>query len=287
VAIQLRQEVGFACPVCGSPVLTYHHFDPPWNERQHNDPKGMIALCPDDHGRADAGTWTKDELRKLKRQPWKYQRIEEKFFWAEHDRRILYRLGTNYATSHRTIIAIGGHPILWEERTGDGRSLFSLEIFDNAGKQLLQIVQNTVSVESLNLWDVRFKKGASGLVVATTQGNVALDLRFRRCAPDELQEILDADADVTATALKKGQLTFPGLSISPDGSQMIKNAILDYATKNCLDSDQKIPLIDLQEAQLHGRGSRLVSIKRGVLLTGGGALGMNFVADNQGGAFGF
>jgi hypothetical protein len=31
VVRQLRQEVGFRCPVddCGNPYLTWHHFDPP------------------------------------------------------------------------------------------------------------------------------------------------------------------------------------------------------------------------------------------------------------------
>jgi hypothetical protein len=44
---KLRQEVGFACPVpdCGSPYLTWHHFDPPWHVTPQHEPAGMIALC--------------------------------------------------------------------------------------------------------------------------------------------------------------------------------------------------------------------------------------------------
>lgn len=44
---QLRKEVNFGCPVdgCGIPYLTWHHFDPPWNEKEHHDPNGMLALC--------------------------------------------------------------------------------------------------------------------------------------------------------------------------------------------------------------------------------------------------
>lgn len=40
----LRKEVNFGCPIegCGSPYLEYHHFDPPWHEREHHDPQGMI-----------------------------------------------------------------------------------------------------------------------------------------------------------------------------------------------------------------------------------------------------
>jgi hypothetical protein len=66
---QLAREVGFGCPVsrCGSPYLTWHHFDPPWAVRKHHDPAGMVALCRDHHPEADAGGFTVDQLREFKR----------------------------------------------------------------------------------------------------------------------------------------------------------------------------------------------------------------------------
>src|SRR4051794_11076039 len=66
---QLAREVGFGCPVprCGSPYLTWHHFDPPWSVKQGHDPSGMIALCRDHHPEADAGTFTIEQLRQMKR----------------------------------------------------------------------------------------------------------------------------------------------------------------------------------------------------------------------------
>lgn len=56
VLAELRKEVGFGCPVegCGNPYLTWHHFDPPWSERHHHEPQGIIALCPEHHNAADA-----------------------------------------------------------------------------------------------------------------------------------------------------------------------------------------------------------------------------------------
>lgn len=64
----LRREVGFACPVagCGSPFLTWHHFDPPWSVRQHFEAAGMIALCREHHDKADVGAFTVEQLRSLK-----------------------------------------------------------------------------------------------------------------------------------------------------------------------------------------------------------------------------
>ena len=41
----LRREVGFGCPVCRSPFLTWHHFDPPYHVEEHWRHEGMIALC--------------------------------------------------------------------------------------------------------------------------------------------------------------------------------------------------------------------------------------------------
>lgn len=65
---ELRREVGFGCPVagCGSPCLYWHHFDPPWREREHHDPHGMIALCGKHHPQADGGAYTTEQLREMK-----------------------------------------------------------------------------------------------------------------------------------------------------------------------------------------------------------------------------
>ena len=68
---ELRSEVGYGCPVadCGSPYLTWHHFDPPWREQKHHNPEGMVALCRIHHDMADASSFTADQLRALKAQP--------------------------------------------------------------------------------------------------------------------------------------------------------------------------------------------------------------------------
>jgi hypothetical protein len=50
---KLRTEVGYGCPICRSPFLTWHHFDPPYRVRPHNDPEGMIALCREHSDEAD------------------------------------------------------------------------------------------------------------------------------------------------------------------------------------------------------------------------------------------
>jgi hypothetical protein len=67
----LRQEVHFGCPIenCGSPYLSFHHFDPPWRLRQHHEPGGMIALCLEHHIRADRNAYSIQQLKEMKRSP--------------------------------------------------------------------------------------------------------------------------------------------------------------------------------------------------------------------------
>ena len=67
----LRSEVNFGCPVetCRSPFLSWHHFDPPWNEIKENHAEGIIALCETCHRHADGGSYTKDYLHELKQNP--------------------------------------------------------------------------------------------------------------------------------------------------------------------------------------------------------------------------
>jgi hypothetical protein len=92
----LRREVGFGCPVdgCGNPYLYWHHFDPPWRERQHHDQRGMIALCAEHHAKADAGAFTKDQLHALKVNMGQALEISGRFDWMRQ--RLLAVVGGNF-----------------------------------------------------------------------------------------------------------------------------------------------------------------------------------------------
>ena len=94
---QLRREVGFGCPVpgCGSPYLYWHHFDPPWNVREHHDPAGMIALCGLHHPQADRGVFTVEQLREFKEMgAERNQEVGARFEWMRED--LLAVVGGNF-----------------------------------------------------------------------------------------------------------------------------------------------------------------------------------------------
>jgi hypothetical protein len=129
---QLRREVGFACPVegCGNPYLSWHHFEPPWSEREHHDPRGMIALCAEHHAMADAGAYTTEQLLALKgRTP--RDDPAGKFDWMR--RELLVVVGGNFY--HETPIAVQfrDKPVVWLNRDGEGNVLVNLAMLSTSG----------------------------------------------------------------------------------------------------------------------------------------------------------
>ena len=93
---QLREEVGFGCPVpgYGRPYLEWHHFDPPWREKNHHNPNGMTALCREHHIQADNGAFTKEQLLQFKRDgKANWQQVSGNFNWMRN--RILAVVGGN------------------------------------------------------------------------------------------------------------------------------------------------------------------------------------------------
>lgn len=104
----LRREVGFGCPICRNPFLTWHHFDPPWHVEKHWRPEGIIALCLGCHASADGkgghpGAYSADELRRLKTSPRSLDDVKAQFFDWRDKENLLVRVGGLYSGSGRLL----------------------------------------------------------------------------------------------------------------------------------------------------------------------------------------
>lgn len=227
----LRKEVHFGCPVkagsktCGKPILEFHHFDPPWSQEQHHRPEGMIALCPEHHSQADAGTWSSAQLRAFK-QPVPTSVLRATFLWAEHAP--LYCLGSSYAAKNLGgVLAVAGERVLWDERTEENRVLFSLVLADDKGAPVLVIDRNHLEVDVASVHDLKLTSGGTHLKVWHKPRNVGLELKFDRVLPASLPQ-----------------------------------AASDFAKAHCLDSDGKVPLVTIASARFQAHG-RLVTITQG------------------------
>lgn len=137
----LRAEVGFCCPVpnCGSPYLTWHHFDPPWSERNHHEPEGMIALCLEHHEQADAGAFTHDQLRQFKAAG-SNGLPAGRFNWMR--RELIGFIGGNFYVDVAVAVQVGRYRIVWFNRDEENRLLLNLHLPSLSGEDRLRMEDN-------------------------------------------------------------------------------------------------------------------------------------------------
>ena len=256
----LRQEVRFACPVpdCANPILTWHHFDPPWNEKHHHNPEGMIALCIRCHRLADGGNWERSDLHRFKRNPPHRESVRNTFLWSESA--VLYRLGGSYAADCRYIISVSGVPLLWHTASPDGRLLFSLVLLDEKDNRLLFLDENSLSVEYAQLHDLTINTYENHLKVWTAKQRIGLDLHLRHLSVTELAAQLEKDASRALKTVSK--LLRPGACANlPAGLQA---QILTYAEERCLNADKQVAVLDIVNATLFAEGRRAV-VRNGIV----------------------
>jgi len=126
----LRREVGFGCPAdgCGNRYLYWHHFDPPWSERQHHDPGGMIALCGKHHAKADAGAYTKEQLHQLKQTPFARGRgVAGRFDWLRHE--LLLVVGGSFYLRTPVAVRRRHEPLVWLTRDAEDHAVLNVSMW--------------------------------------------------------------------------------------------------------------------------------------------------------------
>jgi hypothetical protein len=141
---QLRKEVRFGCPVddCGSPYLTWHHFDPPWSEERHHRPGGMIALCREHADKADHGAFTIKQLQHLKTSADEKPRADVggRFDWMRRD--LLAVVGGNFYYRCPVVLEFGDYRSIWFNRDDDGYLLLNFSMPSLAGDLRARIEDN-------------------------------------------------------------------------------------------------------------------------------------------------
>lgn len=154
---KLRKEVGFACPVCASPFLTWHHFDPVWKVKQHHNPFGMIALCPEHAAHADGGHYTVAQMRNYKKPLEVGEIISAKWPWQPE--KALVILGNFCFLGSRPILTIQGRMVFGIRRSALPPSKipffsFQVDFRGGVGERLLEIDENIIYFYGAGLTDI-------------------------------------------------------------------------------------------------------------------------------------
>lgn len=184
----LRKEVNFGCPIegCGIPYLTYHHFDPPWREKEHHNTEGMIALCPTHAAIADGGAWTKDQLKKIKQQPFiRKDQIAESFRFLRHD--VVCQIGC-LAYGFKDFIIISNEKVLGFERTPQDYLGLNMILHDREGNIILEMNQNDWIVYTNDIFDFECPPRGKSFRVRAKDDVTDFTLRFDDLSIGEFKE---------------------------------------------------------------------------------------------------
>jgi hypothetical protein len=171
---KLRSEVGFACPLCGSPYLTWHHFDPPWNEGRVHNSDGMIALCLQHHKEADIGTYTNEQLRQLKaKSPPK--NVRGAFNWRrEHT---IFVCGGNYFFNCEVALQIGSRPLIWFTKDDAGHDLLNIDLY-RQDQSIAFSMRNNEWALYPEMDDVECPPSGRSLRLRHPSGRISLEICF-------------------------------------------------------------------------------------------------------------
>jgi hypothetical protein len=126
---------------CGSPFLTYHHFDPPYREGRVDVQRGITPLCHTHHDQAAGGRWTKEQLHRLKQFPYLAGKYPvAKLGWLRGA--IVFRAGSNEFVIPSVLLTMAGRQIIWANRSANGDMLLNIELFDKNGAPLFIMHDN-------------------------------------------------------------------------------------------------------------------------------------------------
>lgn len=226
----LREEVNFGCPVrtqeggCGSPLLVFHHFDPPWRGNYIHDPAGMIALCLEHHAQADAEFWTKQQLREFKRAPFVDDAIRMPWPWTPET--LVVRAGRTLVIGSGSPLRMGGRPIIsfrpvevpaLQTRTVE----FDADVRDASGKAWLKIDRSYFDLRLEGTTDVRFQPSTK-------------ELEIRR---DDLAK-MKLRLDVLTPEALRNELRQVGMDTA-----IVESSLNSIEQRGGIDSDGRIPLL--------------------------------------------
>ena len=110
---------------------------------QHHNPEGMIALCGEHHGKADAGAFTTEQLRALKTR--RADIVQGTFDWRRQT--LLAIVGGNLYFETPRIVVFKGSPLIWFERDEHNNLLLSARMLSSSDEPRVWLDANDWHLE--------------------------------------------------------------------------------------------------------------------------------------------
>lgn len=188
----LRKEVGFGCPVpgCRLPFLEYHHFDPPYHEGKIHRKEGMIALCPNHHAKADAGAWTNEDLRKMKkcknREP-----VKGCLDWDINNSILV--AGKNFFLGGTFSLRVLGNEVFGLSQNKDGQLVVNALLWDSNGNVVTQIYENDIIANTLAVKDLLCTASGNKIRVESLKDSTYFEVTMQRLKVEKFVKRIPKD----------------------------------------------------------------------------------------------
>ncbi len=197
----VRQRCGFGCVICGSGIIQYHHFDPPFAEATRHDPSGITLLCGRCHDRAERGIISVAQVSEANLSPWCKQSGYSRDLLFIGDGNIPVRFGSSRVRA-ATVVMFDDNVIFGLSRPEELRGPLRLNavITDEGEAELLRIVDSEWQI-GIERYDIR--TAGDTLTVNDAPGDIVLEMS------------LAAGAEIQIRRLR---MKYRGFSIAADNS---------------------------------------------------------------------
>jgi hypothetical protein len=238
----LREEVHFGCPVddCGSPYLTWHHFDPPWHIKEHQDVSGMVAICAEHHKKADAGAFTKEQIRGLKTHPFLARSPSGPggvFDWRREQ--LLVRAGQMKVINCAVLLELASRPAIWLSKDARGHELLNLDIWDVDDNLLFSMRDNEWLV-MCDPDDFECPPSGRSLILRAPKFGIRLEIEFRSLTQEQFMDLVRKDA------VDGGKRTVAHLLAEAEKAKRVGNEFWARAMTDAAQSTQSRSGVDPQ-----------------------------------------
>lgn len=181
---EVRRRCGFGCVICGDAIITYEHFDPPFKDAKHHDPKGITLLCGGHQLETTKGLLSKTTIAEHDKDPHSKQTGQARLLFDLGGRKPRLLFGGAHVTECGPKIEIDGRTMLKidppEQRSSRWR--LSCDFTDQHNNIICKIIENELVLKSNNI-DV--KTNGSCLSIHSDK-EVLLDIKLY---PPDILEI--------------------------------------------------------------------------------------------------
>jgi hypothetical protein len=147
---EVRQRCGFGCVICGSVIVQYHHFDPPFADATEHRADGITLLCGGCHDKVTRRLWSDDKVRAANTNPKAKQSSARELL--DLSAPVYLVLGTMIFVGTGPLICLGDDCLLELTFTPQGTSL-NARFFDEQNRPTVVIADNELQF-CADAWDV-------------------------------------------------------------------------------------------------------------------------------------